>query len=295
MGSINEVQPETIRTDTADGPLSPRMPWRLSATAIDRYRLCPRQALWSVTGVARAQRRDPALVMGTAVHRALQKLWGVRPELRSEAVAHRCLRSVWRRAVGDAFESREAEGFYGETALAMLTSFCSVFDTTGRAVACERSVKARLPNGVEIYGRVDRVDPSHPGDYREVGGCMVMPRAIDVIDYKTGRYIIDSLDLPDESAAQVYLVAAGAQFNRPVRRVRYVYVAAGVESRWEPEDEDVEAVRSGLIRITSAMVADRVFEPAPGDHCARCEFAHLCPEAGRVELDQLEVPDGLGF
>jgi hypothetical protein len=43
------------------------------------------------------------------------------------------------------------------------------------------------------------------------------------------------------------------------------------------------------------MLAERKFPARPGEHCARCPFVHICPDAGRVELDDLQTPDDLGF
>lgn len=80
-----------------------------------------------------------------------------------------------------------------------------------------------------------------------------------------------------------------------MRRVRYLYLAPGSEARWEPEREDVEAVRAGLMATTDAMLADRELEARPGPHCQLCPFAHVCPDAGRLELTDLDVPDDIAF
>lgn len=58
----------------------------------------------------------------------------------------------------------------------------------------------RLPNGVEVYGKVDQLDG------------IVEPNAagvIDIVDYKTGRHTLESEDLADEPAAQAYLLGRG--------------------------------------------------------------------------------------
>lgn len=153
----------------------------------------------------------------------------------------------------------------------MLTLFAERFDTTIVPIARERWVSVRLPTGVELYGKVDRVDPA--GSLRD--------GTVDIIDYKTGRAVIDGEDLHDEPAAEAYLIASEDEYQRELRRVRYIYLAHGIESRWEPEREDVETARQALLDITQEMYSDQLLEPRPGEHCSRCPLAHVCPDAGR--------------
>ncbi len=272
---------------TSSRPLLPR---RISPAAIARYRQCPRAVYFQyVAKVPRRERPSPQLMLGNAVHAALDKFYGLRPEDREPAseTLHRCLRAVWkqhRRA--DTFATLDEERDYGEQGLRMLSLFVERFDTTVVPLARERWVSTRLDNGVELFGKVDRVDGT------------VAPGAagmLDIIDYKTGRFVVDGEDLHGEPAAQAYLLAAEDEYARQVRRVRYVYLAHGVESRWEPEREDADAAREGLLAVTWEMYTDGEFEPWPGEHCARCPFAHVCPGAGRVELADLEVADDIAF
>jgi RecB family exonuclease len=272
---------------TSSRPLLPR---RISPAAITRYRECPRAVYFQyVAKVPRLERPSPQLMLGNAVHAALDKFFGLRPDQREPAdeTLHRCLRAVWkthRRA--DTFATLEEERDYGEMGLRLLSTFAAAFDTTDVPVARERWVSTRLANGVEVYGKVDRISGSvAPGAASE----------LDVIDYKTGRFVIDGEDLHDEPAAQAYLLATEDQYKREVQRVRFIYLAHGIESRWTPEREDVEAAREELIAVTWQMYTDRDFEPRPGEHCARCPFAHVCPDAGRVELDDLQVADDIAF
>lgn len=272
---------------TSSRPLLPR---RISPAAITRYRECPRAVYFQyVAQVPRLERPSPQLMLGNAVHAALDKFFGLRPEHREPAdeILHRCLRNVWkshRRA--DTFATIEEERDYGEMGLRLLSTFAAAFDTAVVPVARERWVSTRLANGVELFGKVDRVDGAvAPGAASE----------LDVVDYKTGRFVIDGEDLHDEPAAQAYLLATEDQYKREVQRVRFIYLAHGVESRWTPEREDVEAAREELLAVTWQMYTDREFEPRPGEHCARCPFAHVCPDAGRVELDDLQVADDIAF
>ena len=120
-------------------------------------------------------------MLGNAIHGALEKFFGLRSEDRQppDAVLHRCLRSVWkthRRA--DTFATVDEERDYGEQGLRMLSLFTERFDTAAVPMARERWVSTRPANGVELFGRADRIDGSvHEGQ----------SGVIDVIDYKPWR------------------------------------------------------------------------------------------------------------
>jgi putative RecB family exonuclease len=265
------------------------MPRRLSPSAITRYRICPRAAWFQyVAKVPRIEQPSPLLVLGNAVHAALDKFFGLKPADREPAdeLLGRCLRAVWRdhRTQG-AFLTRDEEADYGRQGLAMLSEFACRCDTSSVPISRERWVSTRLDNGVEIFGKVDRID--------DAAGSM--SKELDLIDYKTGRQQLEDQDLTGEPAAQVYLIAAERQYGRPVRRVSFNYLASGATATWEVERDDVEAIRGRLVEITSSIVTDRDFEPKPGEQCARCPFAHVCPDAGRTDLADLVVPTDLDF
>ena len=291
MDTSSTAAPTADLADPNSGSANrPLLPRRISPKAISDYRVCPRRVWFRyVAKVPQRERPSPQLMLGNAVHAALAAFFGLRPEDRVPAGErlHQCLRAVWkqhRRA--DTFATRDEERDYGEQGLRLLSDFAVHFDTTVVPLARERWISTRLENGVELFGKVDRVDGDHqPGERG----------TIDIIDYKTGRFVLDDDDLADEPAAQVYLLASEDEYSREVSRVRFLYLASGAEARWEPEREDVDAARERLVEMTWTMYRDRTFEARPGEHCSRCVYAHVCPEAGRVELTDLEVDHELGF
>ena len=280
--------PSTVAAGPPSGREPSRLPRRLSPATIARYRQCPRAVyLLFVERVPRQSEPSPHLVVGNAVHGALERFFGLPLEHRSEQVLHRCLRSVWpeHRKPGS-FLTVEEERAYGQQALGLLSEFAGRYDLALVPLSRERWVSMRLPHGAEVYGKVDRVDPAPASGGRG---------QVDVIDYKTGRFQVDPLDLHDEPAAQVYLLAAAERHGRPVRRVRYLYLDSGDEACWEPEPEDVDQAREALLDVTFQMHTDQEFPAHPGEHCGRCPVAHACPDAGRVELADLHVEDDVVF
>lgn len=275
---------------TASATGSP-LPRRISPTAIARYRSCPRAAWFQyVARTPRIEQPSPALVVGNAVHAALERFFGLPPGDRAPAaeVLARCLRSVWpKHRTAGAFLSREEEGDWGRQGLRMLADFAGRFDTTVVPLAREQWVSTRLSSGVELYGKVDRIDGGPSDGGPPTGG------ALRVVDYKTGRHVVE--DLLDEPAVQAYVLAVEDRYKRAVEQIRFIYLASGDDIWCDLEREDVEFARESLTAAASAMYADQEFAPMPGEHCARCPYAHVCPDAGRVDLADLVVDDDLAF
>jgi RecB family exonuclease len=217
------------------------------------------------------------------VHHALERFFGLPAADRSQASLHNALRSVWRQHVKPrVFGSREEEAEYGRTALAMLTAFTERFDISVVPAAREQWVSKRLTNGVKVFGKIDRIDASSDG-------------TLQVVDYKTGRRVLDYTDLPTESAVQVYVTATEASSRREVTRLRILYLAHGIEMRWEPEREDIETAEERLTALTDRIRADNTYEATPGPHCAWCPFRLVCGDSDRVSTAELVVPDDILF
>jgi RecB family exonuclease len=260
-------------------------PSRISPAALSRFRLCEKQFFFAdVERVPRREQPNPLLAQGNAVHGALERFFGLPTEDRNPAadVLQQALRNQWRGyCKPDTFASIDQEIEFGQAALALMTNFASSFDTTAEPLAREQWVSTRLPNGIELFGKIDRVDPFEDG--------------VAVIDYKTGRRQIEPEDLSGEPAAQVYLLATEQEFGLPVRCVRYLYLASGDDVRWYPEREDVPSIAEQLVALTTSIKEAEEFPASPADHCRWCPFALRCPDRGRVELADLTAAEGLPF
>jgi RecB family exonuclease len=287
------------------------MPRRLSPTAIDRYRSCPKAAWYQyVANVGGREPDNPHFALGNAVHAALERFYGIDPDLRSRELLERCLRAVWPQHRGKAFRNRDEEADYGIQGLRMLASYWQTFDPTLVPLSRERWYSTRLENGVEIYCKADRIDGSLPGQAGKANiedsedlapsSPLLKEEELEVIDYKTSRlYELTSEDLPQESAAQAYAVAVSDAYRRHglrVARLSYIFLAGGPKViAWNLDDGDLDRAREALVKQTSEMLKDRSFEANPGQHCARCRYADICPEAGHVEPSELVVVEGMPF
>lgn len=245
-----------------------QIPNRFSPSALTRFRVCNRQfQLIDLERVGSPEQPNPLFAQGNAIHAALDYFFGLPPKQRTPAVEtlQNALRDRWRRNWGrEALPDRDLEINFGQKGLSLLAGFAGHFDTTIEPLARERWVKVNLPNGVQLFGRVDRIDPFEDG--------------LSIVDYKSGRRNLDDDDLHDEPAAQVYLLATQANFRRPVYRVRFCYLESQDEAVWWPEQEDIPALVEKLTNLTDTIRAATDFPAAPGDHCRWCAVARHCNE-----------------
>lgn len=228
------------------------------------YERCPREfALDYLTDAEDPRLPTPQLVLGNTVHAALAGYMRAPTSERSEELAHTLLRHYWSCAPrAQAFIHDEEEAAWGRQALALLSRFVAGPDATATPFALEEWVRAQLPNGRRVCGRVDRVDRAAEG--------------LVVIDYKTGRRPEDFV-LKDEVAARLYALAAFRTFHQPVAAVRFRWLGAGIEDCWYPDSEDTAPLEDELAELTERLCSDRVMLPQSGPWCRRCPFRDRCP------------------
>lgn len=257
---------------------------RLTPSSLDRYRACPRSFYWAdIERVQRDEEPSPILCQANAIHAALDRFFGLPPDHRSLETLELALRSVWaeHRRPG-AFAGRDDERRYGLEAIELLRNFYETFDTAAVPLSREQWVKARLDSGIVVFGKVDRID-------RAAGG------GLELIDYKTGRHQLAADDITADSAALVYLMAAGATYGVEVERVRFLYLRSGDEVRWTPEREDVESAAARLEALAAEIAHEEAFPAIPGVQCRFCPFALRCPDRQAVSLHSLVPVEDLAF
>lgn len=256
---------------------------KLSPSALERYRRCPKSFL--LTDLERSPRREAPtgpLVMGNAVHAALERFYGLAAIERTEENMERALRHVWvKNRKPGAFINAHEEAAYGRQAIAMLREHAARLSDGVVPLAREQWVEAEIASGVRVFGKIDRVDKLTSG--------------MGIVDYKTGKVGIDESELAGESAVQVYVCAAEATFGQQVESVTFIYLAAGVELRWFPEREDVEALAARLVRLGERIAAEETFAAFPGSHCSWCPAALRCPDRAMVAVEELVAGEEVPF
>lgn len=277
-----------VTTRPKQAVLARRAPRRMSPSGLERYRSCPKAFAYQYIEKAEQEDRpSPILVIGNAVHGALDRFYGLPDEHRSLDVLHQALRSVWpEHRNADAFMDTREESESGMAALEMLSRYADSHDLHARPREREGWGRAQLPNGIQVFGKLDRIDIDDDG-------------AVTVIDYKTGRRAISEKEMPENVAAQIYCLAVADRFRGAAVTFRLEYLALGRDLSWSPTAEQLAAARERLVALTDEVhgldYEAGEFVATPGAACGFCPFAYMCPDKDRVRLEDLVVSEAVPF
>jgi len=252
--------------------MTPRPPKekRHSPSAIKTFEQCPKK--WQFQYRLRPpidRKIGPPLILGNAIHTVLERLMEMPAAERDLPAAQDMLRKVWATVEGrgEAFESRDQEREFGERGLGILASYAETPDWQVTPLHVEQWAQLDLPGGSQLFGKIDRVDALDDG--------------IEIIDYKTGKCKIPADALDQDIGAQVYAVAAENTWQKPVRRVRFIFLEAGVDRIWEP-DEDLIDLRELLADEVDTIETTTDFETRKTPLCNWCDYQAMCPAFAAV-------------
>ncbi len=213
--------------------------------------------------------------VGAAVHTALAAWWRLPLSRRTVEAAGTLVTTGW---LTDGFRDDEQCAAWRDHARAMVESYVAELDPWDEPLGVERTVATHTER-VALSGRVDRLD-DRAGD-------------LVVVDYKTGRHILDTDDARGSMALAIYAFAAARTLRRPCRRVELHHLPSGTVVSWEHTDESLQRqlrrVESFAEECASAdndyaagRIDDERFPPHPGPRCGWCDLARHCPEGRSV-------------
>ena len=277
----------------------PRRLYSCTPTRLTTWLDCPRR--YRLTYLDRpAPPKGPPWAhnsVGAAVHNALAGWWRLDAHARTPAAAGRLLYSGWLR---EGFRDDAQEAAARSRARDMVERYAATLDPWDEPVGVERTVATRT-EVLAVSGRVDRID-SRPGR----SGAQEATEELVIVDYKTGRHVLDTTDARGSLALALYALAAARVLRRPCHRVELHHLPTGNVVVWEHTDETLarhlrraesiavearaadEAYRDGL----SGAALDAVFPPQTGPGCAWCDLSRHCPE-GRAAAAPKKPWEGL--
>ena len=252
--------PVTVRVPEV---AAPNRPW--SATAIEQFLGCPLRYWWQ-----RIERWETpstaALVIGRAVHSALEHLLALPPEERLPERADSYLADalVAELALVEGQGIDEAE--VREGSARAMSSYWATEEPARIEVArdgLEREVRTDLV-GLPFLGHIDRIAVAEPG--------------LRVTDYKTGA--------PKPKywwsywRQQLLYAAALEDMGEPIAEIELLYLK---EPRAVTRPVYPAAIRRALADLESAheqregMASGGAWEARPGPLCRYCDFQPVCP------------------
>ena len=255
-----------------DLPTGPELATALSASAIQRYEICPLQFKlereWRIPAEVSA-----ALQYGAAMHRVLLSYYMSRRQnrpLQESALLELFRADLASAGLSDAYQHE----LYEQKGITELREFFSSAQSTPAEVLhTEEQFNIRV-GSTELVGRIDRIDRRQDG-------------SIAVVDYKTGRP--KSQEDADESLQlSLYALAAREKWGYCAERLVFHNLEGNTTVTTTRSDAEIQQARLRVEEIAQ-KIADGEFEPKVGNHCAFCAYRRLCPKTERRIPEVLAV------
>lgn len=255
-------------------PGHPGRPLALSPSRAADFKQCP--LLYRYRAIDRfAETPTPAQTRGTVVHAALENLFDMPAELRTQESADLLVEGAWgalceadpdlARVVADVGESQ----FLADAHKLIATYYTMENPTAFEADAVEHHVEIESEQ-VRLRGFIDRIDVAPTGELR-------------VVDYKTGRAPGEAFESRALFQMKFYALAILRTRGVVPHRLQLMYLADGQQLTYTPDRDELERFERTLIAIWRAIreaVATGDFRPKRSRLCSLCEHKTRCPEFG---------------
>jgi DNA helicase-2/ATP-dependent DNA helicase PcrA len=237
-------------------------PLTLSASAVNSYRQCPQQflfsRLWSLKQGPRATYSFGA-VMHTTIKRFIEQMKrGVK--LPFDEVA-RIYETEW---ISAGFEDDYQENEYKKDGIEQLRAFhAAMVAAPPEILEQEKAFELPLENNVIINGRIDQINSLGRND-------------VEIIDYKTGAPRKDT-EAKKDLQLSIYAIAAKEILElNPVRLAFYYLQENKVQETTRDAKQLTQAQK--IIQETAADIRAAAFQPKRHyTTCRACPYQPICP------------------
>jgi RecB family exonuclease len=248
-------------------PALPRLA-RFSPTRLNLYRFCPRAYAFQYDQGLRWGGQSAAQSLGGSLHRTLQTFHdrggaeAVSPEALKAALTER-----WSQAGYSSHEEAAASRALGEE---ILDRYHQAAREPGReTLATEVTVQRRYDTFV-LFGKIDRLDRRPDG-------------ALEVIDYKSGRYVYTEDDVRESLAMTVYQLLVSRENPGVAVYTGILNLRTGDGAFVLRTEDELDVFEREVRALVGTITDDAVKAPVPGEQCRRCPYPSVCPE-GRAWL-----------
>lgn len=255
--------------------MSFELPRSLSPSKVTSFRDCA--LAFRFSAIERLpEPSSPAMVKGTLVHSALERLfWFHERGTRSESAGLAELSAAWDELQSDPefvsldLTADQAEAFREDGATFVHNYFRLEDPNEVRAVGMELTLDAKLGD-VRLRGIIDRLDLTEDGE-------------LVVIDYKTGRAPSQAYEQSKLVGVHIYAMLCEELLGRRPVRVELLHLREPTVITAEPSDQAIRGNRQRTVAVWSAIeraCRDEDFRPKTGPLCKYCHFQSFCPAFG---------------
>ena len=255
-------------------PESPLSGSPLSASAIETYERCPLQfkieQQWNLPGEVVG-----AMQFGNAMHSVMKHYFDslrAGRELSAEEITEYFRSTLDRLPFDDALQRQ----LYEKQGAAQLAAFAKMRQSSAPLAVCatERGFKIEI-GGVEVQGRMDRLD-TLPGPATAPGTTATQSsQAVAITDYKTGRPR-NQKDADASLQLSIYALAAERAWGYDPQRLTFHNLETSALVETSRTRDDLRKTED-RVRQVAENIARGNFEPHPDRHCLWCAYYNICP------------------
>ncbi len=241
----------------------------VSYSMLSIYDECPQKYKFHYKeGLAKLYRQEkPHLSFGESLHKALEDFFKIKNiKDRTKDKLTDILKMVW---VGKGYLSQEEEQQHFHAAQHLLEIFYDTQDITVTPFRLEEFF--RVPVGdFFLTGRIDRID--------------IIPATTDkveIIDYKTGKFMPKQEDIDNDLQMSVYALAATKKFPRLYpEKISVYFFQHGQKLTTKRTPRELRAIEEDLINKVAVISSDSEFSAKESQFCKFCDYLLICPLMG---------------
>ncbi len=220
------------------------------------------------------KKKRPEMEMGSFVHDALTLFFKEPFVNRSWQKMAEILKNVWQgpRGKGYGFKTIEEERTYYQLALRMLFDFVKTENLNPNIFALPISppgrsyddyVKVPFVNGIEIGGKIDRVDINQNQE-------------LEIIDYKTGNLSDNFIQLMS------YVFLAEGSYKKPVVKTANIYLKSKQRQELLPDENARQKAKNKILAAAGDIDKEIIWPPNVSKLCLWCDYVDFCPKKQEI-------------
>jgi DNA helicase-2/ATP-dependent DNA helicase PcrA len=233
----------------------------LSASAIDRYELCPLQFKlereWRIPAEVSA-----AMQYGASMHRVLLTFYNSlrwRRHLTDDDILSQFREDLAGEAIADPYQ----HDLYERQGIMQLREFLSAARRTQAEVLHTEEQFSVKVGGRTLVGRIDRIDRGQND-------------GVVIVDYKTGRPKSQE-DADVSIQLTLYALAAREKWGYIAERLVFHNLEGNVAVATKRSTIELQEAKLKVEEIATKIEEEK-FDPKPGMHCNFCAYRFLCPK-----------------